>query len=74
MDITTSVLSNSFSIKAANTSHRVLLTIYPDGHIDITPPEGGNFNFLNMTWTEMKIVSELINRAIEIASERVRAS
>ena len=74
MDITTSVLSNSFSIKADSTSHRVLLTIYPDGHIDITPPEGGNFNFLNMTWTEMKIVSELIHEAVEVASVRANAN
>ncbi len=74
MDITTSVLSNSFSIKAANTSHRVLLTIYPDGHIDITPPEGGNFNFLNMTLPEMKIVSELIHEAVEMATVRINAN
>lgn len=74
MDIVTNVISNSFSIKAANTSHCILLTIYPGGHIDVTPPGGGYFNFMNMTLPEMKIVSELIREALEVASVRMHAN
>ena len=74
MDIVTKVLSNSFSVKAANTQHRILLTIYPDGQIDITPPEGGNFNFLCMQIDEMKIVHSLIQEAINLAESRINAN
>lgn len=74
MDIVTNVLSNSFSIKADSTSHRVLLTIYPNGEIDITPPSGGDFNFLSMRLDEMKIINALIQEAINLAESRINAN